>query len=59
MQDNKTIIVNEKRRVYVFKVNMLLKPQDIYRLRENLKEQIRSGLLVLPAGVDLINVTRT
>lgn len=59
MKDKNIIIVNEKRRVYIFRVNMLLKPKDMGYLRSEIKRQIKSGVLVLPNGVELVSVTKT
>ena len=56
MSDNKVITIKDKDKVYVFRLNILLRQEDIEKIRIHLKQQIEEGCVVLPAFLELINV---
>lgn len=53
MKDNK-ITITEKDKVYIFQVDTVLKAEDMQRIRQQLKEQIEEGCVLLPGYVKLI-----
>ena len=53
MKDNK-ITIMEKDKVYIFQVETALKAEDMQRLRQQLKEQIEEGCVLLPGYVKLL-----
>ena len=54
--NRRRIVIKDKDRTYIFRVNMLLKPSDMELIRNQLKQQIKEGCVVLPAGVELVDV---
>lgn len=55
MKDNRRqITITDKGRTYIFQVNILLKPCHMEQLRNQLKQQIQEGCVLLPPGVDLV-----
>lgn len=46
MKDNK-ITITEKDKVYIFQVDTALKAEDMQRIRQQLKEQIEEGCVLL------------
>ena len=55
MKDN-NIIINEKDRVYIFKVDLVLAGETMECMRNQLKEQIEEGCVVLPPYVKLLTM---
>lgn len=53
MKDNR-IIIKDRRKVYIFQVNTMLKEDGMKGLRQQLKEQIKEGCVLLPPYVNLL-----
>lgn len=53
MKDNK-ITITEKDKVYIFQVDTVLKAEDMQHIRQQLKEQIEEGCVLLPWYVKLL-----
>lgn len=49
-----TIQVSKDDRVLVFKSSILLKPDEMRRMREDIMYQLKDGVIILPATVDLV-----
>lgn len=57
MKDNR-IIINNRRKVYIFQVQTLIRPDDMQRIRQQLKKQIQEGCVLLPAYINLLGTTK-
>lgn len=57
MKDNR-IIINDRRKVYIFQVQTLIRPDDMQRIRQQLKKQIQEGCVLLPAYINLLVTTK-
>ena len=57
MKDNR-IIINDRRKVYIFQVQTLIRPDDMQRIRQQLKKQIQEGCVSLPAYINLLGTTK-
>lgn len=57
MKDNK-IIINDRRKVYIFEIHMMLTQEDTWRVRQQLKKQIQEGCVLLTPGISLISATK-
>ncbi len=55
---NNIIIINDRRKVYIFQVNVLLKQEDMQRVRQQLKKQIQEGCVVLMPYISLVSATK-
>ena len=57
MKDNRqTITIKQVGYTYVFRVMPMLCQGDMERVREDLRQQLREGCVVLPAGITLESV---
>ena len=52
--NNRRIEITDKDRVYIFQVNILLRPDDLERVRRQLKQQIQEGCVLLPPYLELV-----
>lgn len=52
--NNREIFITDKGRTYIFRVNTLLRPNDLERIREQLKQQIQEGCVLLPTYLELV-----
>ena len=57
MKDNR-IIINDRRKVYIFQVQTLIRPDDMQRIRQQLKKQKQEGCVLLPAYINLLGTTK-
>ena len=53
-ENNRCITITDKGRTYIFQVNMLLKPSHMEKIRNQLKQQIQEGCVLLPPDIDLV-----
>lgn len=54
--NGKKITVKQAGSIYVFKVNIALRKEDLDHLQKKIAQQIKEGCVVLPAYVDLLDV---
>lgn len=55
MKDNdRRIVITDKGRTYIFKLNVLLKPEHVKQVRNDLKQQIQEGCVLLPTYLELV-----
>lgn len=55
MKDNNgRIEIIDKDRVYIFQVNILLRPEHLESIRSQLKQQIQEGCVLLPPYLELV-----
>ena len=52
--NNKRIIITDKDKVYIFRVDILLRPDDLESVRRHLKQQIQEGCVLLPPWLELV-----
>ena len=57
--DYKKIIITDKERVYIFQVELLLKPEHLQEIRTSLQKQITEGCVLLPGYIRLLNEEQT
>ena len=57
MKDN-TIIINDRRKVYIFQRKTMLRREDMRHVRQQLKEEIREGCVLLPLYIELVSCTK-
>lgn len=54
--NGKKITIKRAGSIYVFKVNIVLREDDLDHLQKKIAQQIKEGCVVLPAYVDLLDV---
>ena len=52
--NNRRIVITDKDHTYIFQVNILLKPSHMEQIRNQLKQQIQEGCVLLPLSIDLV-----
>ena len=52
--NNRRIVITDKDNTYIFQVNILLRPDDIEKIRRQLKQQIQEGCVLLPPYLELV-----
>ena len=55
MKDNR-ITIKQVGYTYVFQVAQLLRPEGVEKIREDIRQQLKEGCVVLPANVRLASI---
>lgn len=55
MSDNR-LTIKQVGYTYVFQVAQLLRQDGVEKIREDIRQQLKEGCVILPAGVTLVSV---
>lgn len=54
MDNNRRIVITDEGHTYIFRVNVLLRPDHLEEIRRQLKQQIQEGCVLLPTYLELV-----
>lgn len=54
--NDKKITIKQVGYTYVFQVDTVLRKEDILKIHDTIRQQLKEGCVILPAGIRLVSV---
>lgn len=55
---NKKIEIDTEKNILIFRINMIVKNEELKRIREELKKQVKEGIVLIDKKIDLLKIIK-